>query len=179
MPQKITTNDRLSNRRGLSLLEVILALTILGVACTFMAQAMQLATSNALAAHRQAQAEMVAESVLSQVIAGVIPMQPSSTWTPAGISASTSNWSYMLTNVNCEVQNMVGLQIDVRDMSDPDMTRPADLTVIRWIIDPTLGLDTPPGQQSTDGTSPAGQGTSGQGTSGQGGQTTGGVNGKM
>lgn len=164
------------NRKGLSLLEVILALAILGVACAFMAQAMRLATSNALSAQRQAQAELAAESVLSQVVAGIIPMQPSSAWTPVGTSASTSNWSYMIIQVNCEVENMVGLQIMVKDMTNQDTTAPADLSVIRWVIDPSLGLDSPP---TTDTTGQSGQGDTGTGTGSATGTSTGGLSGKM
>ena len=162
-------------RRALSLLEVILALAILGVACTFMAQAMRLATDNAMAAQRQAQAELAAESVLSQVVAGIIPMEPSSAWVPVGTSSSTSNWSYMIGQVNCEVENMVGVQIMVKDMSNQDTTTPADLSVIRWMIDPALGLDTPP---TTDTTGQSGQGGS-SGTGSGTGTSTGGLSGKM
>ncbi len=165
---------------GLSLLEVILALAILGVACTFMAQAMRLATDNALAAQRQAQAELAAESVLSQVVAGIIPMQPNAVWTPVGTSASTSNWSYMIGQVNCEVQNMVGIQIMVKDMTNQDTTTPADLSVIRWVIDPTLGLDAPPTTDSTGQTGQSGQsGSTGSGTGSATGTSTGGLSGKM
>ena len=163
-------------RRALSLLEVILALAILGVACTFMAQAMRLATNNALAAQRQAQAELAAESVLSQVIAGIIPTQPSAAWTPVGVSASTANWSYMISQVNCEVEDMVGLQIMVKDMTNQDSTAPADLSVIRWIIDPSLGLDTPP---STDSSGQSGQSGSATGSGTGTGTSTGGLSGKM
>ncbi len=164
-------------RLGLSLLEVILALAILGVACTFMAQAMRLATNNALAAQRQAQAELAAESVLSQVVAGIIPLMPSSTWTPVGTSSSSSNWSYMISQVNCEVENMVGVQILVKDMTNQDTAAPADLSVIRWVIDPALGLDTPPTTDATGQTDQSGGAGTGTGTGT--GTATGGLNGKM
>ena len=163
---------------GLTLLEVILALSILGIACAFMAQGMQMATTNAIAAQRQAQAELAAESVMSQVIAGVIPMQPSGAWTPVGTSMSSSSWSYMLQLVPCEVENMVGIEIAVRDDAEQDLTRPADLTVTRWVIDPALGLDTPPDTTgATDETGAATQGTSGG--AGQTGATSGALNGRM
>jgi prepilin-type N-terminal cleavage/methylation domain-containing protein len=163
--------------RGLSLLEVILALALLGVASAIMAQAMQMATTNALAAQRQAQAELAAESVISQVIAGAIPMQPSTTWTPLGTSASTSTWSYMLQTVTCEVQNMVGIQVAVRDETSGDPTRPADLTVVRWIIDPALGLDMPASATDSE-TDASGQGTGSSGA-GPGGAASGGLNGRF
>lgn len=166
-------------RRGLSLLEVILALSLLGIASAIMAQAMQMAASNAIAAQRQAQAELAAESVLSQVIAGVIPMQPSTSWTPIGVSASTSNWSYMLQSVTCEVQNMVGIEVSVRDESDPDNTRPADLTVIRWVIDPALGLDMPAGASGSETGAEAGGQAGGATGAGQPGTGSGGLNGRF
>lgn len=163
-------------RRGLSLLEVILALALLGIASAIMAQAMQMATSNAIAAQRQAQAELAAESVMSQVVAGVIPMQPTTTWTPVGVSASTSSWSYMLQSVPCEVQNMVAIEVSVRDDSDADTTRPADLTVVRWIVDPALGLDLPPGTEGEADASGQTTGATGGGTTGA---ASGGLNGRF
>jgi prepilin-type N-terminal cleavage/methylation domain-containing protein len=172
---------RQRGRGGLTLLEVILALTILGIACAFMAQAMQLATSNAIAAQRQAEAELAADSVMSQVIAGVIPMQPTTTWTPIGTSTTSSSWSYMLQLVPCEVANMLSIQIDVRDDSDQDLTRPADLTVIRWIIDPALGLDLPPdalGTGEETGQGAAATGAAGS-TGGQMGMPGGALNGRF
>lgn len=152
--------------RGLTLLEVILALAILGVACAFMAQAMQLATSNAIEAQRQAQGELAAESIMSELVAGIIPLQPTSTWAPVGVSASSSNWSYMVQIVPCEVQHMVGIQVMVRDDANMESTRPADLSVIRWVIDPSLGLDTPPDTTGTSGTDQTGGQSSGTGQTG-------------
>ena len=166
----------IGGRRGLSLLEVILALALLGVASAIMAQAMQMATNNAIAAQRQAEAELAAESVMSQVIAGVIPMQPTTTWTPVGVSASTSSWSYILQSVPCEVQNMVAIEVSVRDDSDPDTTRPADLTVVRWIVDPALGLDMPPGTEGETDASGQATGATGSGTTGA---ASGGLNGRL
>jgi len=159
---------------GLTLLEVILALTILGIACAFMAQAMQLATTNAIAAQRQAQAELAAESIMSQVVAGVIPMQPTSAWTPVGTSTSTSTWSYMLQLVPCEAENMVAIEVAVRDETDQNLDRAADLSVIRWVIDPVLGLDTPPSTDDLSGGSQAG-GAAGS----PAGPTSGAPNGRM
>lgn len=62
-----------SVRAGISLMEVVLALAILGIASAYLSQAMQIAAQNAVQAQRLTQAELVAESVMNQVIAGVIP----------------------------------------------------------------------------------------------------------
>jgi prepilin-type N-terminal cleavage/methylation domain-containing protein len=163
-------------RRGLSLLEVILALALLGVASAIMAQAMQMAATNAIAAQRQAEAELAAESVMNQIIAGVIPMQPTTTWTPVGTSASSANWNYMLQTVPSEVQNMLGIEVSVRNAAELDATRPADLTVIRWIVDPALGLDTPPSTGSEGDATGQAAGAAG---AGQTGAAAGGLNGRF
>lgn len=174
-----------SSRRGISLLEVVLALAILAMASAYLAQSMHIATENALRAESQTQAEMVAESVMSQVVSGLLSTQ-GVTWTPysnpnpfgsaAAFSDPNSQWMYMVTTMSTEVQGMLCVQVGVKEI----VTGQADDGKIefyfnRWIIDPSLGLDTPP---TTDTTS-TGTGTSSTGSSStgstSGGTSTGGV----
>ena len=132
-------------RNGLSLLEVVLALSILAFATAYIAASMQLATQNALTAQRLTRAELVAESIMNQVIAGVIPAQPV-TWTTYYSALGNSEWRYQLQNVPAEVEGMIGLQVAVQKI-DPNSggVQPGyDLYINRWIIDPSLGLDAPP-----------------------------------
>lgn len=148
-----TSTMKAHSRVGFSLLEVVLALTILAMATAYLAQAMNIATTNALRAERLTQAELVAESVMNQVIAGVIPSQPV-TWTQY-ISAGQQGmgqqgtgmkqWMYQLQSVQTEMEGMIGIQIAVQEVSaDGLMRSDYDFFVNRWIIDPALGLDTPP-----------------------------------
>lgn len=138
--------QRLARRGlGLSLLEVILSLAILAIASAYLAQSMQLATHNALRAERLTQAELVAESVMNQVIAGVIPNKPV-TWTNYHNSTGLTEWLYELRSVPTEIDGMVGLQVAVQK-SDPNVglvQTQYDLFANRWIIDPALELDVPP-----------------------------------
>ena len=163
-------------RSGISLMEVILALAILGIASAYLAQAMQIAAQNAQRAQRLTQAELVAESVMNQVIAGVIPAQPAN-WSPYISASSSSNWNYSLSIVAAEMQGTIGIQVGVQEQV-PGATiglQPADLIATRWIIDPALGLDTPPAEEPAEEKSAA-SGQSGQ-TAAQGqsgGQGTGG-----
>lgn len=151
-------------RAGLSLFEVILALAILGVSGSFLVRAMQLASQNARKAQNLAQAEIVAESVVNQIVAGVLPAQPV-TWTPYGVSLSSTAWLYAITMVPAEVQGMLGVQVAVRDSSRVTSSEQPDLLVTRWIIDPSLALDVPPETEATDATgstSSTGSGTATQ-----------------
>lgn len=157
-------------RAGLSLLEVVLALAILALATAYLAQSMELATTNALKSQRLAKAELVAESVMNQVVAGLIPAEPVS-WTPYYNSTGLSEWMYQLQQVPTEVEGMLGLQVAVQQV-DPNtgvVQTYYDLYANRWIIDPELMLDTPPEEEETD----AGYGgESSGGSSGQSGNTS-------
>lgn len=167
---KLRLAARPSRRAGLSLLEVILALAILAMASAYLAQSMQLATTNALTAERLTQAELVAESVMNQVIAGVIPAQPV-TWTayypPLQTTVVDSNqWMYQIQPVQTEMQGMVGLQVAVQEVSQTGLVRnDFDLYGNRWIIDPSLGLDVPPEEIVEESTS-SGSSSSSSPTSG-------------
>lgn len=174
-----TTPRKRAFRRAMSLLEVVLALAILAVASAYLAQSMQLATQNAIRAQRLTKAELVAESVMNQVIAGVIPAQ-AVTWTPYYSASGQSEWMYQLQMVPTEVDGMLGLQVAVQQL-DPltGLTQTSyDLYANRWIIDPQLGLDTPPatteeetsssGSSSSSGLSSGGGAASGGGSSSSG-----------
>lgn len=133
-------------RRAISLLEVVLALAILAMSAAYLAQSMELATTNAIKSQRLTQAELVAESVMNQVIAGVIPPDPV-TWTPYFNSMGQTDWMYQIQSVPTEVQDMIGLQVAVQQVTTNDFGATAnsyDLFANRWIINPELGLDTPP-----------------------------------
>ncbi len=156
---------------GLSLLEVVLALSVLGVSAAIMAQAMQLAARNALRAQNLAHAELVAESVMSQVVAGILPAQ-ATTWAPyystSTLATPNSSWVYMIAIVPAEIQGMLGIQIGVRDSSKPSVDERPDYMVTQWIIDPSLGLDTPPDTTATEDSSGTGSTSGGTGSSSTG-----------
>jgi len=171
-------------RSAISLMEVVLSLAILGVASAYLAQAMQLAAQNAVQAQRLAQAELVAESVMNQMIAGVIPAQPVG-WTPYTNSTSSGKWNYCLTSVASETIGTIGLQVGVQEPIAGTLTgmQPADLVANRWIIDPSLGLDVLPAEEPVEeeaaASSQSGQQSSSQsnGASAGGGMGGGGMGG--
>lgn len=176
----VGTVERLSSRvpnperRGLSLLEVMLALAILAVATAYLAASMEQATSNALKAQNLTQAELVAESVMNQVIAGVIPTEAVS-WTPYSNSFGPTEWMYQVQPVATEVDGMLAYQVAVQrvDANVGLVQAKVDLFANRWIIDPALGLDTPPVDDGYGG-----EGYGGEGNAvGSGGTASGGASG--
>lgn len=191
--QRVTTQFQVASqqrsnslsRQGISLLEVVLALAILAVASAYLAQSMHIATENALRAESQTQAEMVAESVMSQVVSGLLSTQ-GVTWTPysnpnpfgsaAAFSDPDSQWMYMVTTMSTEVKGMLCVQVGVKEVvtGQPDDGK-IEFYFNRWIIDPSLGLDTPPTTDTTGtGTGASSTGSSSTGST-SGGTSTGGV----
>lgn len=191
--QRVTTQFQVASqqrsnslsRQGISLLEVVLALAILAVASAYLAQSMHIATENALRAESQTQAEMVAESVMSQVVSGLLSTQ-GVTWTPysnpnpfgsaAAFSDPDSQWMYMVTTMSTEVKGMLCVQVGVKEVvtGQPDDGK-IEFYFNRWIIDPSLGLDTPPTTDTTGtGTGTSSTGSSSTGST-SGGTSTGGV----
>ena len=166
---RLRLRTRFRSRRALSLLEIVLALSILAVASAYLAQSMHIAAENAMRAETQTQAEIVAESVMNQVIAGFLSTQ-SVSWVnysppnPLGTVAvddSGSQWLYMITMLSTEVQGMMCVQVAVKEILPGQTDSNYAFTINRWIIDPSLGLDTPP----TDDASASSSSTSGGGTS--------------
>jgi len=138
-----------SNRRsGLSLLEVVLALSILGIAVGILSTIMQQSADNGLRARRITQAQMVCESKMAEAMAGALPLQ-STQWTPVA-SIDGASWYYSLEVIQAEQPNMVGVVIQVNDdLAMSESQRPLT-RLVQWMIDPSLGLDTKPDTSTTD-----------------------------
>jgi len=160
-PRHAIIHALLPERRGLSLLEVVLSLAILSVAAAYLAQSMFLATENAIRAQRLSQAELIAESVMNQIVSGVLPAQPVN-WAgyrtpnpfgPGAILSDDSQWVYSINNVATEVQGLVGVQVAVQQVQNGAVPKnQPDFVLTRWMIDPNLGLDTPPVPSIATGT---------------------------
>ena len=161
---------RKRSRRGLSLLEVVLALSILAVAAALLAQITKQATDNGLMAKKLATAQMLCESMMSEVLTGAIPLT-SSSWTEITDSGRKGNWYYQIQTVTAQRPNMIGVRLSVTDAPEATTYNPELFFIVRWMIDPSLGLDTLP---ATDA-SGTGSTTSGSSTGGSASGAAGGV----
>lgn len=146
-------------RAGLSLLEVVLALAILAVAAALLAQVTKQATDNGMMSQRLSTAQMLCESKMSEVLAGAIPLT-STGWTPITDSGRRGSWYYQIQASTAERPNMIGVRLSVTDQPDSTTYNPELFFIVRWMIDPSLGLDTPPETTSATG-DPSGGSSSG------------------
>ncbi len=144
------------SRSGLSLLEVVLALSILAVSAALLTQITKQATDNGLMAKRLSTAQMLCESKMSELLAGAIPLTPAG-WTPITDSGRTGNWHYQVQTESAARPNMIGVRLSVTDQPDSTTSNPELFFIVRWMIDPNMGLDVLPDPT----TSTTGSGSSG------------------
>ena len=155
-------------RFGMSLLEVVLALAILAMSAAILASIARTATDNGLIAHRLATAQILAESKMAEVVTGAIPLQGAVGWMPINDTVPSGVWYYQLQTESASRKDMVGVRLSVTDQAGMDENKEV-FYIVRWMIDPSLGLDTMPTQSGTNGSSSnSGSGASSGSSSGAG-----------
>ena len=162
---------RSSRRTGLSLLEVVLSLAILAMSVALLSQITKQATDNGMMAQRLATAQMLCESKMSEVLVGAIPVE-GNTWTEITDAGVRGTWYYQIQTVTAERKDMVGVRLSVSDQPNSTTENPELFFIVRWMIDPNLGLDSAP-QSSGPGTESGGT-TGGAASGSAGGSASGG-----
>jgi type II secretion system protein I len=167
----MTAKYRHRCKTGMSLLEVVLALAILAMSAAILATIARTATDNGLIAHRLATAQILAESKMAEVVTGAIPLQGAGGWMPITDTVPQGTWYYQLQTESAARKDMVGVRLSVTDQAGVDENKEM-FYIVRWMIDPSLGLDTPPTQTGTNSTGTGSSSASG-GTSGSAGSAGG------
>jgi prepilin-type N-terminal cleavage/methylation domain-containing protein len=123
-------------RRGLSLLEVILAIAILGLSIVALGQLVRLGSQAAVDAQNLNQAQVLCESKMSEISAGLLPRQSSSL---AAIE-SASDWQYSVVVSTSDLPGL--LLVEVAVQQDPSQfTRPMKFSLVRFMVDPDYQPD--------------------------------------
>ncbi len=160
-----TRRSHAANRRGISLLEVVLSLAILAMSAAILAQITWTATDNGLIANRLATAQILAESKMAEIVTGAIPLQGAVGWTPITDVVPNGSWYYQVQTVTATRPNMVGVRLSITDEAGVTENREM-FFVVRWMIDPSLGLDTLPASTGTTGASGTASGGGASGSTG-------------
>jgi len=127
-------------KRGLSLLEVMLALSILGVSTAILSQILQIGSDNGLRARRITQAQMLCESKMNEILLSSATTQNVS-WTPMTIGVADAEWYYQLQNISAEQKHLIGVVVSISDAQGIRQNNPPLARLVQWIVDPSLGLD--------------------------------------
>ena len=139
-------------RRGLSLLEVIVSLSILAMSSALLWQITSQATNNARGAQRLTRAQILCESKLAEILAGAIQVEPID-WTLDTSGSVPGEWYYRIQTSTEDRENMIAIRLSVSDNPQNQFGNPEVFFVVRYVIDPQLGMDTPVDPSLTDATS--------------------------
>jgi general secretion pathway protein I len=145
-------------RNAFSLLEVILALSILAGAVAVLGELLRTGVRNAQTARDLTRAQMLCEEIEAEVVAGVIA--------PTAVSNTPCDddprWLYSMA-CDSDQSGLLILQITVtKDV--PAEQHPAQFTLWRWMIDPNMAPESNVNQQSQTGSTTS-SGTTSSGSS--------------
>lgn len=118
--------------RGLSLIEVVLALAILGAAFAMLGQLIRIGGRHATEARELSMAHLYCQSVMGQIVAQALPASPAQN-TPLPADAE---WQYSVQVQNMSLDGLIAVQVTVHYAGDSD-PRPVTASLTRWMIDPT------------------------------------------
>ena len=159
--------DRLQ-QQGLSLLEVVLALAILAGSFAILAQLVGIGLRAAGNARDLTQAQILAESMMSEISAGIVD--------PASISnqaiETNPGWYVSAYTQATSVQGLLQVQLVIERTID--FGRPARFELTRLIRDPSLAIPTDEETSSSSSSSSTRSSSTGSSTS-TGGTATGGT----
>ncbi|MEM6328749.1 MAG: prepilin-type N-terminal cleavage/methylation domain-containing protein [Planctomycetota bacterium] len=133
-------------RGGFTLLEVILAIGILAAAVAVVGEVTRLSYVNAELAAMEGDALIVAESVMAQIVAGLLdPAElPPTAWDEGDPSADAM-WQYSVAVTALEIDELLAVTVRVEEARPADK-EPIAVSLTRWLLDPDQVPETPDGE---------------------------------
>lgn len=131
-----------SPRRGLSLLEVILAIAVLGGSLAVIGELIRTGTRHAEEARELATAQILCESRLESVAAGILGTESVS----AAPCEEDDRFQYSIEVTTLDESNLLEVRVTVEQTAS-EHSQPLSFSLVRWMIAPsTTGDDgtTPP-----------------------------------
>jgi prepilin-type N-terminal cleavage/methylation domain-containing protein len=155
-----------SQRRGLSLLEVLLALAVLGMSLAVIAEIARIGGRSAEQARDLSTAQIHCESLMAQVVTGLIAPTPVAD-IPIDDPNAAGEWVYSLEVQPVDQQGLLAVKVTVTQ--DPDVfPRPVAFALGRWMIDPDTMTSATTTGQSTGSSTGSASGSSTAASSGSG-----------
>jgi prepilin-type N-terminal cleavage/methylation domain-containing protein len=121
----------MTKNRGLSLLEVILAIAILGGALATIGELIRIGARNAAISRDLTTAQLYCESKMNEAASGVIDLENLETET----LDEAGEWMCVITTEALDQQQLIAVNVTVGQNPD-EFARPVSFSMTRWIIDP-------------------------------------------
>lgn len=133
------------NRSGFSLIEILLALAILGASLTLLSRIAENGTSAAREARDLAVARIMCQTKLSELLldstSGITPQSTPPTPLPAFDSQSTTPFTYAVDVQPAPLDGLLAILVTVEAQNPNGGPALASYSLMRWMIDPALGLE--------------------------------------
>jgi len=124
-----TRNHR--TRTGLSLLEVLLAIAILGGAMIVITQLLNLGYRSAIEARMRTEAALLCDTKMAELAAGVLPLSGTS----GEAIEENPNWNYSVSVENASQVGLLAVTVTVAQNNVGNQT-PMSLSIVRLMPDP-------------------------------------------
>ena len=122
---------RRRSRRGLSLLEVLLSIAILGLSLTAIGGLVKLGYQSAIDAKLQTEAYVICDAKMAEVVAGVLPLESASGQTVD----ENPDWMYSVEVGNADRVGLFHVRVTVEQA--PNITsNPVAYSIDRFVPDP-------------------------------------------
>jgi general secretion pathway protein I len=122
--------------RGISLLEVILALAILAGAVAVLGEVARLTMRNAQAVRDSSRAQLLCESKMAEICAALAPLTPVDMAPLAQTDDPVQpEWFYSVAVDPIDQDGMKAVRVTVTHGRSP-VGRPLKVSLVRWILDP-------------------------------------------
>ena len=116
-------------RNGLSLLEVILAIAILGGAIAIILELVNLGMRSAQAARLRSEANLLCDTKMAEISAGVLELK---TYSPTPIP-DNPDWLF---SCNVQESSYLGLLVVTMSVQQANVEDPASIQIVRYVPDP-------------------------------------------
>jgi type II secretion system protein I len=132
-------------KSGLSLLEVILAIAILAGCIAVIGELVRLGSRQAEEARELTTAQLLCESKIAEIAAGVIPAEAAS----SVAFENDPRWLYSIAINSLDQEDLLDVRVTV-EQSEPTRQQPLSFTLVCWMLDPSLALMEEPAEMTTD-----------------------------
>ncbi len=144
------------SKRGFTLIEVILALTVLAVSLAMLGQLVSLGFQNAQQAQGLTEAQMIAETIMEEIALGLIPPDPVTDMNVTMTSdlstlavEQDAPWLYSINWEPAPVDGLIMVAVQVRRAGAQSAAENDSFQIVRWMRDPELAVEELP--DSSDG----------------------------
>lgn len=139
------TRLQVQKRSGFSLLEILLALSILGGSLAVLSQIAEIGTKAAREARDLSICRILCQSKLSELLldasAGISPQARFDVPLESFDATSTTPYRYSVEVQPGSLDGLLAVRVTVKALESDDLTAIATFSLTRWVVDPTLGLE--------------------------------------